>query len=1355
MQEENTIQNPIQPESEDQSQNIQENNLSILSKIFYSSQNDPLILTPIIKSTDELPYLFYLLKNPSNLNFKEKFEILHNIFPLFKTSPILLNLFIKRCKSNITSFYEPIIDLYLSKNEENSEENKKFLEEMLLYMVNISTIPKFLMEYIYQKLSVYLRYNTEKETIPKLTKEIFKKYLNLLEIFYTNSLENDIMELYDTMDKNQEEIVNENVIKDDYIEIEKTKEIKNYLFFNGVNSKITIFLNLNSSNINCDFPTMQSGFSFVFWINLEENMIKEYYTVNEGKNINNAMTLINFCFGENQIRVQLINENNLLVIFGDIESEPINISKVFKYGNWNNFIIIIENNKKSDFIKILINGELLNYKIDIPKDIEINFSEKIQNIFLFENLIGKITSILFCPNTLNNELITYFKECQGFYKIKYLYKFFLNINKNYYKFSLNNKYIEKFGKQQANKNYLKININSEEQNIKNIVGLFCCFTYNEHKRQIDDVFDNYYAIISNEDDGANNYIKYYKNIEQIGEINNLLPIIELMLLSHNKEKLCSSINIPINEVDIEDLLNEEIFLKFMHIVKKIIKDQKLNLMCANNSKFFSHLGLFLEKFPNKIFNNRIRNIFYELGKESFQFSDETSNFSHTFINMILLNEKIFSKFSEENQLNLWEDIHKFFTSDYSQLKDSLNMSKICLLLRFYDKNRYSKFCCKRHAELFDEESAENILNPDMNIKVGKLFEIIQLFVDNLSTEPETANLFKLLSLDLSPCLQKKIIVVYKKFFDNRKILDENKEKALDILLSNQFFDIFEYCLSISLFDVRIQLIDLLRVLQAEFKEKIDKNISSNKIIIKYINKFILPDNLKVILETKENNKELVQLNKYFNKNIYNNDIKAIYDILNNWILFKTLVSKKEGNIEKIESVYQVNLTAINIFIEFVSKISPYYIDCLLILLYSLVSNTTIKNRTTFLNNDYFYKWLFEIIFFFNNKENEVLVEEKEKTNIELIKSHSIELFKQFITFKNPNKAKMMAYLMDYSFYLKEKNKNNENQIKEITKITRTLLSIITEVLSSEKPLVVDVISKICFEFMFLYKNDIILDENNNKLNNSNEEEKNEIINIENKEKEKDNEITNEKKEEHNKSFDDKNNDLITINKINTMDSIFNLIMIPDTLMNNIYLKEKEDKNEIKQEISEQDNNILKAMWKDFNLYNYIFDYYHDNLWSLEAMCGHIKINYDKNVKEIFQDLLKKYGDNKHKNVLIKMLNRYLNYEEENLLNLNNIIQDQKKETEKTNILNLILILLCVAFDTTLDKDERVLIENQLEQFLIFCILCSVNITSSEKTYNIVQNRLYDLIGFGLLFFKKRDEENYNDFSEKLIKPFFE
>ena len=79
MQEENAIQ--ISKSEEDQ--NIQSTNSSILFKIFYSSPSDPLTLSPIIKSSDELPHLFYLLKNPTILNFTEKFEIFQKLFHKF------------------------------------------------------------------------------------------------------------------------------------------------------------------------------------------------------------------------------------------------------------------------------------------------------------------------------------------------------------------------------------------------------------------------------------------------------------------------------------------------------------------------------------------------------------------------------------------------------------------------------------------------------------------------------------------------------------------------------------------------------------------------------------------------------------------------------------------------------------------------------------------------------------------------------------------------------------------------------------------------------------------------------------------------------------------------------------------------------------------------------------------------------------------------------------------------------------------------------------------------------------------------------------------------------------------------
>ena len=1413
--------------------------LSLLKKIFHVNPLYPNIFLPILISSDDIPRLFYYLKkkkieNESNknednhnnndseaLSFDNKLEIFTILMTLFKQNKNLVNLFTKRCKSNLTYFFEPIIDLYLSE-ELRVESDKEFLEQLIIYIINIVSIPKFLLEYIYQKLAVYLRYNSNNIPINKLSENIFKRYLNLLEIFYTNSLDHNINNLYNKNDDANENQVMENLITN-YFDSEQQKEIKNYIYFNGYKSKMSILINPNSNNINCDFPTLEYGCSFVFWINLDKNIINDYYSINNGNNNNKTMKLISFILGGHQISLIIKNINNLLFIIDEIESSSINISESFKYGNWNNICLILYP-KKIISPKVLVNGNNIDFSINIPKNYSISNSEKIDNITLFENLIGRISSAFFCGNVLNNDIISIFGKSQGFYKIKYLFKFLLSIDSNYYQFSHIYKYYEKFKNTSTNKNLSKININADEQNIKNIVGLFCPFSYDESKNQIDDVFGNFIGIISSENDGANNYINYSKNIEQIGEINNLLPIMELMLLSNNQNKLLSTINMNNNKIEIENLLTEKILLKYLHIIKKIINGKKHNIISANNTNFFSHLGLFLEKFPSKIFTKTILNIFYDIGKETFQYSDDKKKFSFTFVNMVLLNEKIFSKFSEENRLKLWDNMNKFFTSDYSQLKDSLNMSKICLLLRFYDKDRYIKYCCKKHANLFkicEDENNINIMNPDMNTKIGKLFDTIQLYVNKLSNESDTINLFKLLSLDLSPCLQKKIIMVYQYFFENHKIQEDVKEHALDNLLNNYFFEIFEYVLSVSLLDVRIELIELLRIISIEYKQKIENYIAENKLIIMdYIGEYLLPDNLKVNLIDKdiEKDNKMFYLNEYFDKESYNGDIVLLWNVLNNWITYKSIIPIEHGNGKKLVNYLFANPSVINIFIQFVSKVSPYYIDCLLILLFSLVTNITIYNRNVFLNNNSFYKWLFEIIYFFHNKNNEKLIEEKEKSIIELIKLHSIELFKNFLSYKKNSEenSEIINYILDYSYYLKNKNKNSEEQIKEITNITRLILSIIIDSSGWD----IDILTKSCFEFMFLYKNNQVANNCKEKDNNV-EEDKNENKKEDDKEDEKDkdnnNNISiikkdkksknisksvnvkeiNEKKmqlnlepdifesikeveeeevndlkiektktthfddivnsigpsdnnieddnilEERNSSFDDKINK--KNNQNNNINIFLNSVLIPDFLYDNLYTKE----NKGNEEGNNFNSNILKETWEDCNLYDFIIDYYCSNIWGIENMCKNVKIDYEGKILEIFKVLLKEYGENKtYKNSLMKILDKYFNFKD-----IDNKLE--KKESDKINIFILNLILLCIAFDTTGDLEEKNYIENKLEQFLIFCILCSVNITTSEKTHNNIQNKLYDLLGYGLLFLKKRDENKYSEFVEKVIMPIYE
>ena len=111
---------------------------------------------------------------------------------------------------------------------------------------------------------------------------------------------------------------------------------------------------------------------------------------------------------------------------------------------------------------------------------------------------------------------------------------------------------------------------------------------------------------------------------------------------------------------------------------------------------------------------------------------------------------------------MWDGVYDVFKKDLLKVKKTLSIPKICLLLRFYDEKRYEKYCCYKHACLFNNgdifENRSNIMHPEMDCKVGKLFEIIQLYLDMANEENQVEDIFKLLALDLSPCLQKKIIL---------------------------------------------------------------------------------------------------------------------------------------------------------------------------------------------------------------------------------------------------------------------------------------------------------------------------------------------------------------------------------------------------------------------------------------------------------------------------------------------------------------------------------------------------------------------------------------------------------------------
>ena len=126
----------------------------LLTNIFHSIPNSPSRLLPLVSSPNEIHVLFSFLnyneENTTNENIyytiKTKIELLHYLMELFKMNNNLIYLFIKKCKSNFKSFFDPLIDIYL--NEYTQDNNKIIIEEFLELLIKYVSIQKNTLEYI-------------------------------------------------------------------------------------------------------------------------------------------------------------------------------------------------------------------------------------------------------------------------------------------------------------------------------------------------------------------------------------------------------------------------------------------------------------------------------------------------------------------------------------------------------------------------------------------------------------------------------------------------------------------------------------------------------------------------------------------------------------------------------------------------------------------------------------------------------------------------------------------------------------------------------------------------------------------------------------------------------------------------------------------------------------------------------------------------------------------------------------------------------------------------------------------------------------------------------------------------------
>ena len=598
------------------------------------------------------------------------------------------------------------------------------------------------------------------------------------------------------------------------------------------------------------------GYSFSVNLNFK---ISNYHMDMNHPEKNRVANLVKFYFSnKKQLSVDLQYPFQLIV--KEIRNEYI---KTLPLDEWINLIITIVVTKKGIQFYFFVNGENVSTPYKIEK-LTLRQDSTIKYIDFFNNFYGEVSSICMFsqteqgnPGTNNTTFLSQLKNySEGIWKktkfdsfMKFL-QTYDSVDKDVH--ALKTVYI---------KNFNDKSIDRRKTLYTNMTFLFSPMnTLSKKPNVIEDTFGKY-QMQYNGNIRIHKYQSYQKKLALVGGFSNFYPIAEMFLIY-------------------PETLTEQNLETFLMTINSALNYRKQNIKMVNKSKLIKILSMFMEKYPNKVYTEKILNVLFSLGRTLFTNNSESE--CSNYFNYILLNEKILSKFNENLQSNFWKQLYLFCQSDITQVEIFLNINRLCLILRYYDRNKYKEMCCQQHLDMIKEQyiGSKKVMNPTINAKLSQLNDIMNLIIDSSQSNNALA-FFKLLTLDLSPCLIIFILNIFIKAFNKPKINDEWKISFINQLIQSKYEVILFNTFIHALPDVRIEILKF--VFQIHNKLVSYKKFDNIKVLEKMLKTCLLPEkmfyNKKIlpkveikpdnIIEnneiTIENEQEKSEINKIENK----------------------------------------------------------------------------------------------------------------------------------------------------------------------------------------------------------------------------------------------------------------------------------------------------------------------------------------------------------------------------------------------------------------------------------------------------------------------------------------------------------